>query len=307
LTDRQPGNAVGEAVSKQVDAATERQSTNGQSNYTAGAVPPTTSGAGPSKTQASGGLGPDSLRFIFVTFLFAVAIERVSTGVIHIIESASHAHIAQAITHLILAFLIITTSWTSWAANTTSGPHQLKDIFSQEYLLLLLDLALVILYIYLVSAAEIPTKDHPDPTPSAIPESRVLALIYAIYVLWDLSRDIFQKASSSRPSVLQFLTAIVVRCGASTLCMLLALIIVYLASTIEVRKPNSVCWLNVAEMANAVLFRSIKVYEFRFDARLHQRFREEKDKFADKRGCFETWVKVSAFAYVAASVHAMFW
>ena len=82
------------------------------------------------------------LRFAFVAFLFSAAIADVGRGAVRVFRH--WPCFLPAATHLAVAFAAISMSWVYWARNIGDGP-QLKDIFSSEYLLLVLDLLLVMI------------------------------------------------------------------------------------------------------------------------------------------------------------------
>ncbi len=185
------------------------------------------------------------LRFVFVAFLFSAAIADVGRASVRVFTH--FPFFFPAATHLAVAFVAISTSWVYWARNIGDGP-QLKDIFSREYLLLVLDLLLVILYIGVAETVELPGE--PMPQPSAVPESLLLALAYFVYFVWDLVHDAWSRRANLAPFVAeprdddcsnalpeaeeratlgQTLKAAAIRSAASLFCCLLALVIVTVA------------------------------------------------------------------------------
>lgn len=256
------------------------------------------------------------LRFVFVAFLFSAAIA--DTGRAAVKVFTHFPFFWPAATHLAVAFVAISTSWVYWARNIGDGP-QLKDIFSREYLLLVLDLLLVIIYIGVAETVELPTSTHPKP--SAVPESLLLALAYLVYFVWDLVHDVWSRRANLAPFVvepnervdedapelpeavekatlLQTLKAAAVRSAASLFCCLLALVVVTFARFYGVSSRAGVCLLNLAELANLVLFRSLKALEHQFESSLHPAYQEGGDRYADVRGRMRVSGALAAVVYV---------
>jgi len=256
------------------------------------------------------------LRFVFVAFLFSAAIADVGRASVKVFTH--FPFFFPAATHLAVAFVAISTSWVYWARNIGDGP-QLKDIFSREYLLLVLDLLLVILYIGVAETVELPAE--PMPQPSAVPESLLLALAYFVYFVWDLVHDVWSRRANLAPPAAepgdeaglveraeaaeratfgQTVKAAAIRSAASLFCCLLALVIVTVARFYGVRSNAGVCLLNLAELGNLVLFRSLKAVEYQFDASLHPAYREGQDRYADVRGRMRVSGALAALVYVGA-------
>jgi hypothetical protein len=124
--------------------------------------------------------------------------------------------------------------------------------------------------------------------------------------VWDIIHDIIvrrykavtvsgEKSGAGAPSILQFIGASAVRCFASISCALVAFVIVQVAKSGNTLPVNQVVLLNFAEMANAILFRSIKVVEFKFDRHLHPVF-QEGDRYGDKKRIMGTLAIVMSLA-----------
>jgi hypothetical protein len=149
--------------------------------------------ADPAQPQAS----PleDALRVAFVEMLFALAVSEVA---IHAAELAqvtnTEGNRLPAIMHLALGLLIIATSWVGWRQSASPGMHErIKTVVSWQFIGLLLDVLIVVLYFVLIKQVEVKTKeDTPRLIPaSARPESLWLCWIFAVYAFWDLCTDVF--------------------------------------------------------------------------------------------------------------------
>jgi hypothetical protein len=89
--------------------------------------------------------------------------------------------------------------------------------------------------------------------------------------------------AATQPSVFQTVKAASVRAGASLISSLLAVAIVATAKWRDVHSATGVCLLNLAELGNLLLFRSLKVCEYWFDGGLHAVYQEREDRYADVR------------------------
>lgn len=252
------------------------------------------------------------LRFVFVAFLFSASIADVGKQAIKVFSVLPLYW--PALSHLAIAFCAISISWVYWARNINEGRTQLKDIFSQEYVLLVLDLVLVFLYFGIAEAAEVPTWDPAKPgvqirpDASAVPESLILAFVYGIYAIWDVVNDVWRKPRlpDSRPRTIgDTILVILVRSGASVFSFGVALVIVCIARSYVKNCYLGVVLLNVAELANLVLFRALKVLEFKLDKSLHPMFQEGDDKYIGVRGRMYRWSIVAGITCVCAICGAL--
>jgi hypothetical protein len=130
------------------------------------------------------------LRWLLGSFLFAVVIAEV------LLQSAKlydRRHLRKGfspfIIHLIVATLLVTTSWVGWtsAISKEQAPaHHLTSVFSWAYLLLLVDIWLLVCYFIFIKAAEIPhSATESLTTPSPRSASFWLMIIFLTYVGWD--------------------------------------------------------------------------------------------------------------------------
>lgn len=124
------------------------------------------------------------LRFVFVSMLFALTIGKIVeqlTQLVYIGVGFSHP----AYIHLLLAAFLVVTSWVGWArSNAPGNVRAVRDVFSWEFVILLIDLFLVLCYFIIVKGAEMPkTKTAIDP--SAANETFWILVVFAGYVAWD--------------------------------------------------------------------------------------------------------------------------
>lgn len=144
-----------------------------------------------------------SRRFVFVQLLFSLAIAEVARQVADLRAfGLPTAKVIPVYTHLLLASLVIATSWIGWSRSFASRvnkagatPNRPTDVFSGRFFTLLLDLLLVIFYFLLVRGAEIPRNG--EPTYSARNEVGLIAAMFVGYFVWDF----FDKAVVHREDV----------------------------------------------------------------------------------------------------------
>lgn len=243
----------------------------------------------------------DPLRYTFVEMLFALAVGQVAIHTADFLSvTASPMQLLPAAMHMALSLLVIGTSWIGWRQSQSPGmKQQIQSIFSRRAIGLLLDVLLVILYFILVRSVELQQKNGDTLlTPaSAVPEAKWLAVVFAIYIAWDLLADVFSPNCLTEKSLFwriwQAIRVGVVSIAASTVCLGMAWIVFSHAS--EATTPIQVALLDCALIVIVLLFRVLKVFEQSFAKLLQvqncQAFRESR-----LRGAY---AKISAFVLSA--------
>lgn len=135
---------------------------------------------------------PNSSRIhlAFVEMLFALAIGQFAVEFSKLIDYQLKSHqtflaVFPAYSHLVLAFLVISTSWVGWRNSPFCGTH-IKDVFSWNFLELVTDIALVVMYFILARAVEIPDSPDSSLSPNASFEVYTVAVIITTYLFWDI-------------------------------------------------------------------------------------------------------------------------
>jgi len=127
------------------------------------------------------------LRHEFVGMMFAITIGEVGLQVAALVHAGHLVHYLPAYTHLFLATVMIATSWVGWSASMAPGARlDVTAIFQWEFVVLLLDVALVITYFILVRTVEF-GKEGTTPrigTPSTL--AFWMLVIFALYFVWDI-------------------------------------------------------------------------------------------------------------------------
>lgn len=90
----------------------------------------------------------------FVGMLFALAIAEVAVRSGEIVNSGSDVRtMMPALSHLILAGTVIATSWVGWGISKYSL-SDVKGVFTKDFVELLLDVWLVVIYFFIVHGTE---------------------------------------------------------------------------------------------------------------------------------------------------------
>ena len=127
------------------------------------------------------------LRHEFVGMMFAVAVGEVGLQTAALLQAGPIFRFLPAYTHLTLAIVVIATSWVGWTLSVAPGARRdVRGIFEWEFVVLLLDVLLVILYFILVRSVDF-GKDQAVPHIAPASEVALLMLvIFALYLLWDI-------------------------------------------------------------------------------------------------------------------------
>jgi len=130
------------------------------------------------------------LHLIFVEMVFALAIGQIAVDFSKLIDyqlmsTQTLWAVVPAYSHLLLAAVVISTSWVGWHNSRFCGT-QIKDVFSLDYVELAFDIALVVMYLILARAVEIPGSPSDSLIPNASFETKAVAIIITTYMFWDL-------------------------------------------------------------------------------------------------------------------------
>jgi hypothetical protein len=193
------------------------------------------------------------LHLTFVEMLFALAIGEVAVDAsrLVILNSQGSVGIAgslPAYTHLILATIVIATSWVGWRTSRFSG-SDIKTVFSWDFVELLLDVLLVILYFLLVRFAELPADSPGAVVPNASAEAGMTAIIMGIYVLWD-----FLSCRTERAKLK-------LRVWASVLCLIVSLMALRMLP-LHSNRGTAVILTDVALLGLLLMFRAMKLHDW---------------------------------------------
>jgi hypothetical protein len=126
------------------------------------------------------------LRHEFVGMMFAITIGEVGLQTAALVKAEHWIHYLPAYAHLILASIVIATSWVGWSLSRASGGrHDVRGIFQLEFLVLLIDVSLVITYFILVRTVDFGGESKRPRIDSASSAGWWIVVIFALYLVWD--------------------------------------------------------------------------------------------------------------------------
>jgi hypothetical protein len=127
------------------------------------------------------------LRHEFVGMMFAVTIGEVGLQAATLVHADHVVHFLPAYSHLVLATVMIAASWVGWTLSPSPGATQdVSGVFQSEFLVLLVDVALVIVYFILVKAVDITGERTIRLNASAAPEAFWVCVMFGVYLFWDV-------------------------------------------------------------------------------------------------------------------------
>jgi hypothetical protein len=134
--------------------------------------------------------------------MFAVAIGEVGIRSAVLVRAHDWVHFLPAYSHLLLATIVIAASWVGWSRSPSPGARKdVHSVFEWEFVILLLDVLLVIVYFILVSLVDYTGESEIQLNASARPEASWIVGIFWLYLLWDcLSKiNVYRKEGRSEP------------------------------------------------------------------------------------------------------------
>lgn len=127
---------------------------------------------------------PRGLRFVFVQMLFALTMGELAREAAGLIEVAPLRVAPSSYSHLILAFILITSSWVGWSSSSAPGNRlRVVSMFSWSFAVLVLDVVLVICYFIIVKGVEKPQGNLISA--SANNETTWILVVFLGYLIWD--------------------------------------------------------------------------------------------------------------------------
>ncbi len=204
------------------------------------------------------------LRHEFAGMMFAVAIGEVGLQTAALFQAGHFLHFLPAWTHLIVATLMIATSWVGWTLSVAPGAqHDVKGVFQWEFVVLLVDVILVILYFILVRSVDFEKGETAPHIAPAWGVALLVTIIFAVYLVWDFITKVlifWKYRDRSRKGLFQHYNAAWcltsgVRILPSTSCLILAYVAMQLVKSVDA--PHLLT-ADVAMVAIVLLFRALK-------------------------------------------------
>ena len=126
-----------------------------------------------------------NLQIAFVSMIFALALTEAArrVGVLYFREGRFGREAWPALSHLFLSLVVIATSFVQWMQSPLSD--KVVEVFGSQFLVLLVNVAIAMMYYVLVMGVEIGEDGQVKP-PSARHEADWMLYIFAAYLLYDL-------------------------------------------------------------------------------------------------------------------------
>jgi hypothetical protein len=165
--------------------------------------------------------GP-KLRHEFVGMMFAVTIGEVGLQAAALVKAGHPWHFLPAYSHLLLATIVIAASFVGWSLSPAPGAQEdVPNVLHPEFLVLLLDVFLVIVYFILVRSVEFVGEGRPPAIAPAEGVAFWIVVIFFMYLVWDILTKLAHRESTTRRP---WLGEFDVRILPTVLCLILALL-----------------------------------------------------------------------------------
>lgn len=204
------------------------------------------------------------LRHEFVGMMFAVAIGEVGLQTAALFQAGHYLHFLPAWTHLIVATIMIATSWVGWTLSVAPGARRdVKGVFEWEFVVLLVDVILVILYFILVRSVDFEKGEAAPHIAQASSVALLIVIIFALYLFWDLLTKIlifWKYRDKSKKGIFQHYNSAWwlssgVRILPSTLCLVLAYFAMRFVENVD---ASHLLTADIAMVGIVLLFRALK-------------------------------------------------
>ncbi|TWR85122.1 hypothetical protein FJD38_22860 [Pseudomonas saxonica] len=147
---------------------------------------------------------------------------------------AEEGALLATLSHSLLALLLVTISWVMWSKSQAGGlKKEISSIFSKEFVILLVEVFLVVLYFAIVKTVEQNFQNYTVNkkiseyvgVASARPEALQLMWVFAVYFIWDFIVDVvtsprYEQGVVVPSSVISYFTGVVAYCSISMICLL---------------------------------------------------------------------------------------
>jgi hypothetical protein len=200
------------------------------------------------------------VRHEFVGMMFAVAIGEVGIQTAALVHYEHYVGFLPVYLHLLLATIIIASSWVGWTLTPTKEAQKdLTGVLRIQFLVLLLDVFLVILYFILARAMNTTAGDTDSPhyTFAADADAGWLVGIFVCYLLWDLLTKLPDLVCPKRKQAEADRVAAKKRIKISVVCLILSILVWLLVAKAD---ALHVCWAELALISLVLLFRALKEF-----------------------------------------------
>lgn len=179
-----------------------------------------------------------------------------------------------SLSHSFLALLLVSMSWVMWSKSQAAGHKtEIKSIFSKEFVILLIEVFLVVLYFAIAKTMEQDfsaySKNKEIATyvgvASARPEALQMMWVFSVFFIWDMIVDVIYSPRAPHPTrkrdrACTFVQGILCYCSISFLCAFAA----WLISRVAPSAGNAyeALWGDIALVVLLLFFALGKQLEF---------------------------------------------
>jgi hypothetical protein len=193
------------------------------------------------------------VRHEFVGMMFAVTIGEVGLQVASLVQAKHYGHFLPFYSHLLLATLVITSSWVGWSLSQAPGARRdVSGVFTWGFVTLLLDVFLVVWYFIMVRTVELGKGGDSPRIESSEKVAGFFVGMFALFFLWDVVTKVFAYTFSNDGPWVR-------NCGLrmipTVVCLLLAIVVWRQLKNIDLAHYINA---DLALLALALLFRSLK-------------------------------------------------
>lgn len=132
--------------------------------------------------------------FIFVQLLFALTVAEIARKTAQLCEVTNLELKVHGFGQLVLALIVVASSWVGWANSPASQDWAIKRTLSRRFVVLLADVTLVVLYFILISGVKA-QDDQKAIALSARAETWAMLAIFIGYGVWDILTKLWPKES----------------------------------------------------------------------------------------------------------------
>lgn len=243
--------------------------------------------------NSSSGTSQNELRRTFIAMLFALVAATIAqqiaellfviTGGWDLASSPSkmwenllsdHGMLFASLTHSFLALLLVSMSWVMWSKSQAAGHKtEIAHIFSKEFVILLIEVFLVVLYFAIAKTMEQNFSDYMKDkkitsyvgVASARPEALQMMWVFSVYFIWDVIVDVIYSPRTPHPVLFRerfysFIQGILTYCSISLFCVFAAWLVSRAAPSTGT--PYEALWGDIALVALLLFFALGKQLEF---------------------------------------------
>jgi hypothetical protein len=198
------------------------------------------------------------LRHEFVGMMFALAIGEVGVQTAVLVQAHNVVHFLPAYSHLFLATVVIAASWVGWTLSPAPGARQdVRSIFTRDFLVLLVDVFLVVVYFILVKTVDFTGDRAIQLKASARPETLWILVIFGTYCFWDVLTKVLDYLAKGhrRESFKEWFKKYGIRMFPTVICFLA---LIFTKPLFDRADPPHVLTADLALLFLVLLFRALK-------------------------------------------------